>query len=388
MTVSAVVHTSFIRSEDAGTSLGAQVRALFGGARPDAVLLFATPRYDFPRLLSAIDAACRPHLLVGSSSVGEFTREHRTESLACAVALKASEMRFSACVGRRLSHDRLAAARALVSAFEGMTRRDFAYRSALILTDGRAGHTEDLLEHFNVLTGGTYQLFGGAAGGESLVSPSVVFRGLEAIPDAVVALEILSNKPIGIGVGHGFTPCSDPLRVTDARGTRLGSLNAVPAADVFEEFAEKTGQRFDRNDALPFFLHNVIGVDTGRGHKLRVPLRVNHDGSIACATEVPAGSTVQLMNVAPAAAAHAAEDGTHLALCQLHGLRPSLALYFDCVAARQRLGGDFGFKLSALRRTLGCGKLAGFNTTGQLARADGQLNGFHNCTAVVCVIPE
>jgi hypothetical protein len=30
----------------------------------------------------------------------------------------------------------------------------------------------------------------------------------------------------------------------------------------------------------------------------------------------------------------------------------------------------------------------GCNTCAQIARADGQFGGFHNCTAVVCVMPD
>jgi hypothetical protein len=31
---------------------------------------------------------------------------------------------------------------------------------------------------------------------------------------------------------------------------------------------------------------------------------------------------------------------------------------------------------------------AGFNTYGQIAQSAGQFSGFHNCTAVVCVLPR
>jgi hypothetical protein len=35
-----------------------------------------------------------------------------------------------------------------------------------------------------------------------------------------------------------------------------------------------------------------------------------------------------------------------------------------------------------------CGQRhAGCNTFGQIARGEGQFSGFHNCTAVVCIIP-
>jgi len=179
MTLSAVVDTNLARSDEAGASLGDRIRDAFD-ERPDAVILFASPRYDFPPLLKALDAACHPRILVGSSSAGEFTSKVNGEGMACAVALRAHEMQFAVGVGRRLGVDR---------------------------------------------------------------------------PGAV---QILSNKPLGIGVRHGWLPSGDPLRVTQA--------------------------------------------------ELRVPLSVNADSSVQCATEIPAGSAVRIMNVSTAAAAQAAGE--------------------------------------------------------------------------------
>ena len=388
MTLSAVVDTDLAHSAEAGASLGDQIRDAFGGERPDAVILFASPRHDFPPLLRALNSACHPLTLVGSSSAGEFTTNVNGEGMACAVALRAPEMRFAAGVGRTLSTDRSGAAQQVVSSFAGLRRHDFTFRSAIVFADALAGHTEELVDELNVLTGGLYRFVGGGAGGDAAFQRRFVFCATEAIPDAVVALEILSNKPLGIGVRHGWAPSSEPLRVTEAEGMRLGSLNAVAAGDVFEEHAERTGQQFDRDEPFPFFLHNVLGVNTGAGHKLRVPLSVNRDGSIQCATEVPTGSAVQIMTVSTASAARAAAESTHAAVSQLQGGKPAVAIFFDCVATRLRMGTEFGFELDAVRSALGAAPFVGCNSIGQIARSEGQLSGFHNCTAVVCVIPE
>ena len=72
----------------------------------------------------------------------------------------------------------------------------------------------------------------------------------------------------------------------------------------------------------------------------------------------------------------------------MNGYRPKVSLFFDCVATRLRLGSAFGGELSAVATALGDTEYAGCNTYGQIARAEGQFSGFHNCTAVVCVIPE
>lgn len=387
MTTAVVVHSGLLDSFEAGTALGQEIVGVLSGERPDVVMLFASPRYEFSALLKAIDTACGPVLLVGSSSAGEFTSNGNWDG-ACAVALKAPEMRFHAAIGRNLSKDRSAAVRELTSRFQGAANPAFAHRSALIMTDALAGHADDLVEQLAALTGGTYRLFGGGAGGDAHFERRFVFCGTEAVADAVVALEILSNKPLGIGVRHGWKPNGKPLRVTEADGARLVSLNATAVVEVFEEHAARTGQRFDRKEPLPFFLHNVLGVDTAEGHRLRVPLAINADGSITCATEIPEGATVRVMGVASATVCRAAEESATDALRQIGEHKPAVALFFDCVATRLRMGDEFRFELDAVQRALGDTKFAGCNSIGQIARADGQFSGFHNCTAVVCVIPE
>jgi hypothetical protein len=86
-------------------------------------------------------------------------------------------------------------------------------------------------------------------------------------------------------------------------------------------------------------------------------------------------------------AGDAAATATRAAVARLNGHAPRVALFFDCVATRLRLGRDFGSELKAVERALGSAAFAGCNTYGQVARAEGQFGGFHNCTAVVCVLP-
>jgi hypothetical protein len=79
---------------------------------------------------------------------------------------------------------------------------------------------------------------------------------------------------------------------------------------------------------------------------------------------------------------------TKTALEQLQGATAGTALFFDCVATRLRMGRSFGFELDAVKQVLGHAGYAGCKTYGQIARADGQFSGFHNCTAVVAVLPN
>ncbi|MDB6139791.1 MAG: hypothetical protein JWO94_2863, partial [Verrucomicrobiaceae bacterium] len=284
--------------------------------------------------------------------------------------------------------DRERAADEVLKSVTGRQQVPSAYSSALVLTDALAGHADELIEALTLRTGGNYQFFGGGAGDDANFKSTQVICGTEVSSDAVVVLEILSSKPIGIGVRHGWTRASDLMRVTEAAGPLLASLNGIPAVEVFREHAARTSQKFDEKDPLPFFLHNILGIHTSGGYKLRVPLAVGSDGAICCAAEVPVGSIVCIMATDVESAQNAAVHATRDALQQLQGHKPKVALFFDCVATRLRLGKDFGIELEGLRQTLGSVPFAGCNTYGQIARVDGQFSGFHNCTAVVCVFPE
>lgn len=387
MTKYAVFHTEIDDSAAAGTYLGAEISAAFEGESPDVVILFASARFKYQQLLGALDASCHPQHLVGCSSAGEFTSAASATGSACAVAIRSTEMEFGVSLARGLRSDLPAAAESLAANLGGLKRHDYRYHAALVLTDALAGHVEQFIEQLTVHTAGTYQFFGGGAGDDAQFQRTYVFYGSEAIADAAVALEILSNKRLGIGVAHGWQQAGPAMRVTESSGTDLVSLNATSACEAFEEHAEATQQRFDRSTSLPFFLHNVIGIETDGGDKLRVPLGVKPEGAVVLAAEVPAGSTARIMCTGNESAARAASEACRRALQQLDGERPGVAIFFDCAATRLRMGKDFGLELEALSASLGT-PFAGCNTYGQIARAEGQFNGFHNCTAVVCILPD
>ncbi|MEP6593529.1 MAG: FIST N-terminal domain-containing protein [Acidobacteriota bacterium] len=384
---SAAVYTAETDSAAAGQDLGAQVREALGGEVPDAVVVFASSRFQHTTLLEALKDACSPKLIVGSSSAGEFTGGERGEGTACALALRSSHVQFAAGLGRQVGADRARAARDLVATFRGLETRDFPYRAAVVMTDALAGHADDLVEQLTVVTSGKYQFVGGGAGDDARFTRTHVFYGTEAFTDAVVGLEVLSTRPIGIGVGHGWTPAGPGLRVTEADGMRVISLNGLPAVEAFEEHAAQSGQPFDRSNGLPFFLHNILGIDTGAGHRLRVPLAANADGSVTCAAEIPTGAHVHIMKATADSAITAARKATETAVDKLLGQPPGAALFFDCVATRLRMGDVFGFEVDTVSGLLGGAGLVGCNTYGQIARAEGQFGGFHNCTAVVLVLP-
>lgn len=371
-------------SDTAADDLAEQLLAKV--AEPAAIVLFAAPVYDHERLLRRLHERTGA-MIVGSSSAGEFANDVRGEGFASALALGGRDIQVTAVCGQNISGDAAGAARELVAGFVGMRDMRPGYRSALVMTDALAGHADRLVDELTLATEGQYQFFGGGAGDNAQFQKTSVFCGTAVLSDAVVGLEIISDKPIGVGVSHGWQPASRAFRVTEADGVKVVSLNGLPAAEVFQAHAAETEQELDPSAPIPFFLHNILGIETASGSKLRVPLAITDDGAVICASEVPQDALVRIMRSTHQSTVEAAQAATDAALQALGPYKPQAALFFDCVATRLRMGQAFTHELSAVRDRLSGVDLTGCNTHGQIARAEGQFQGFHNCTAVVCLLP-
>ena len=386
MTTVAAVHTTAQDAASAAKDLATQIQGQLDGP-PDALVLFASSAFDYGILLRELQETLRPGILVGSSSAGEFTHGNAGVGTASALAIRSSDLKFAVGIGHGVSRDGRAAARELVSGFQGLDS-EYPHRAALVMSDALAGHAEALVEELTLRTSGRYVLAGGGAGDDARFAKTHVFLGTEAHTDAAVALELLSHKPIGVGVGHGWEPASTAMRATEVDGMRLIGLNGQPAIEAFDAHARENGKEFNHDDPMPYFLHNILGIATGDGYRLRVPLAVHEDGSITCAAEIPEHARVHIMKTSNASATMAAAHATDRALAALEGHAPGAALFFDCVATRLRLGDEFAYELGSVVERLGGAKMVGCNTYGQIARAEGQFSGFHNCTAVVLVIAD
>ena len=388
MTQSAVVFTVLNDGQLAGRELGQKIAEKLSDKTPDVVIVFASSVYDYRALLMSIKETCSPNLLVGSSSAGEFTSGDFGTDSACAVAIYSDELKFTAGISQGIQESREKVADELFNVLSPVHEYQYQYYSAMIFADALSGYTDEMIELLTEKTMGKYQFFGGGAGDNANFQKTHVFFDTEAYTDAVVLLEILSNKPIGVGAAHGWKPAGERMRVTETNGMKLVSLNARPAVELFVEYAAATGQEFDTNNPIPFFLHNILGIEIAGGHKLRVPLSVLPGGSITMASDIPTGTYVNFMATDNDCSKQAAMTAAIGAINQLGNHKPNVALFFDCVATRLRMGKEFDFELDKVTETLNGVNYAGCNTYGQVARVTGQFSGFQNCTAVVCVIPE
>ncbi|GAC1314833.1 MAG: FIST N-terminal domain-containing protein [Mucilaginibacter sp.] len=388
MTESTIVFTNVNPGSKAGQDLGLKIKQKFNDRNPDVIIVFASSVYDYEALLQGLKSVSNPDIIIGTSSAGEFTSHDYGVDSACAVAISSTEIKFKAGLGEGIQKDRKAVAEALENQLTQEDTFKYQYHSAMIFADALSGYTDELIGYLTESTAGKYQFFGGGAGDNANFKRTHVFYDTKAYTDAAVILEMLSTKPIGVGISHGWQPSSKKMKVTAAEGRRLISLNARPAIDLYKEYAASIGKIIDVNQPIPFFLNNILGIEFGGDFKLRAPLGVEADGTILLASDVPVGSYVYIMSSNEDTTKEAAVTATSDALKQLGDNKPNVAIFFDCVATRLRMGHEFGFELDEVNKSLNGVQYAGCNTYGQVARVNGQFSGFQNCSAVVCVIPE
>lgn len=356
------------------------------GLKPDAVIAFASPAYTYEPFLSALRESCHPKVLTGCSSAGEFTESDSGGGSASAIAIRSDEMEFSVGMATGISKDRQRAAREIFSTLSGENEPEYRHRYAMVLTDALGGYVEDLVEQLVRQSRGRHYFFGAGAGDDARFEKTHVFYGQWAYSDAAVVLEILSNRPLGMGAQHGWEPASEPMTVDAAHGVVVEQIGGRPAIMAFKDHARRTGQFLDLTSPLGFFLHNCVGIETPGGSVIRVPLKITEKG-VAFAAEIAPGSRITIMKSTAKSSQEAAKQATREAAAALDKRKPAAAIFFDCAATRLRLGRDFGLELEAVSQILEGAPFAGCNSYGQIMSIPGQLSGFHNCTAVACVFP-
>jgi methyl-accepting chemotaxis protein len=361
------------------------------GRAPLLGIVFATSKTDLAGVAKGLAATLGTVPVIGCSTAGEFVTD-RVSNGGVAVALIASDdMEVTVGLGTGLRASTPRAVQQLCAELKKNRRAPPAgasHKTIFLLSDGMAGNGEGLVDALAMEAGGAVSIAGGAAGDDAAFKETFVFLGDRVERDAVVAAEITSRKKFGVGVFHGWCAASAPGTVTKAEGGKLIAIDGKPAIEFYRAYAKKLNVVLDETNQNQFvFTHELGIVMMNNELKVRAPLSVNPDGSINCATEVPEGKQVRVVEGDHAAIVAAAKTAAESAVQGLGGQEAAGAIVFDCVARKLVLDQDFRKEVDAFRDVVKA-PVAGFNTYGEIARVRGQLSGFHNTTAVVAAIPK
>ena len=118
----------------------AALAELGGNARPDLVVVFASPHHDHGEVLKGVRTVTGAAPLIGCSSAGEFTEKGVLSGSVVVSVVSSDSMRFTVGCGRRLKESLSRAVAEAVTDFRGSSpeafRAGLVHRTILLFTDG------------------------------------------------------------------------------------------------------------------------------------------------------------------------------------------------------------------------------------------------------------
>ncbi|WP_432831583.1 FIST signal transduction protein [Dactylosporangium sp. CA-092794] len=367
-------HSTAADASKAGTE--AAVAAL-AGRRAAAVFVFCSGGQDPATVLAAVRAEAGPDaVVVGGTGLGELSGAGATLHGVAVAAFGGAGFTVRA---HAASIDELGARAAGAEAARVMAGVDAPHRVLLLLCDGTALGPHEIVRGAYSVLGATMPLVGGLTTG----APRLF--GDRALPGGVIGVAIGSDRPIGIGIAHGWRRTEPPMIVTRSVAERVYEFDGEPALDVLL-------RRFDvAGGAQELFDGGMIMRPLGLSRRSGEDIRLLHNGddgdrSVFGTTEVPQGALVWLMEGDHADLMAGTRDSVAEAIAGLGGAAPIGALAFDC-GGRKLYFGEEGTaeEVGAIRAALGGAPFAGFYTVGEVARVRGA-SGMHQLTLVTLAL--
>jgi len=316
----------------------------------------------------------------GMSSDGVIASNTMVPS-GCAALAFGDDVDVAVGLGEGASHDpRGAARRAAAAACAGIDA-DATQTLLLLFYDADAGLHAELVAGAYDVVGPRVRLAGGGANAPVRAGSRhepVQFAAGTVCRDSVVAVALVTQAPVAIGIGHGCELGALPAIVTRSEGRRVLGLDGRPAEEAYLEaighaHAELSDSEFERLATL----HPLVQLELGGRMRPRHVRGRSPGGGLLCAGAIPENAAVAFGEQSPQGVRSSALAAVRDALAQLPGPARA-ALVFDCAARLSVLGIDPQAEVDVLTAALGSERpLVGVYTRGEVARtrgASGEVN--------------
>lgn len=363
------------------TSLRTAIEKLGPSVRASKLIIVYLPiESDHESVLDLLAAMFPDVPVVGATTGGAaFTERGSTRSRAVIGFLGGPGVEVRVCAVENVNAGLTSrvgdAVRRLVS------RPSAAKTSILSFADAFAVDGEELAGVMLEASPAHVRLFGGTAGDDWRFSGTRVFYCRSSLENAAVFALLSSPVELSMAVRHGWSPArgAADFIVTRCQQNKLLELDGRPALDVYTEELQRLGLLEPGADPVPVMATYELGLRTpfGNEYKIRAPLGTEGE-TVILASGVPNRTSVRIMSTNAHAMIAAAKDVAS-SVERANGCRGKLV--FDCAARLRLLGDRYDEEVAAF---LGSGNhpVLGVTCYGELARGKGEVQGFHNTTAV------
>jgi len=383
-------------AQDSETAAAEATSRALEGSNAQLVVVFVSKGHDLGVVARTVDAQSGPAQVVGASTAGEVFTDGPADASVVVMALGGDG--FSVATGLGISEDAQEATADLTT----VSLRDAAFTAAacvnqldrrehtvlLLLADGLVGDQMEVVRGAYEQAGASIPLVGGCAGDDLDMLQTFQIFGDTVYRGAVVAATISSDRPIGIGVRHGWEPVGESMLVTASQGVTVTSLDDRPALDVYlDRFNAPPAVRNDVDAFIEFAVTRPLGIRRRDRMEIRYVGGADFERrTIQCIAEVPAGGLAWTMSGDADTVLGATDDACTEAIEALGGADPLGLMVFDCIARRSVLTDDGDHaEVARMREHAGDAPVAGFYTYGEIARTRGA-GGFHNQTLVALAL--
>lgn len=251
---------------------------------------------------------------------------------------------------------------------------DFDIQTLLVFTDAFAPYKDEFMQSLYDVYGNSVNYLGGGCGSLEMISKPVVITNHGVSANTAVFAQI--GKRLSVGCAHGWQEISAPMKITEANGNEVLSIDWKPAFSVYKELINAhSGQEISVDNFFSIAKSYPFGMaKIDSEFVVRDPLFTNGN-SITIVDKIPTGELVYLLNGNEANLLKGAADAASSAkLNDLEGL-----LCIDCISRVLFLEDNFNKELKAISST----PLTGFLAIGEIANSGNAFLEIYNKTVVV-----
>jgi len=246
-------------------------------------------------------------------------------------------------------------------------------RDLLVFIDAMANATEPFINNMYETIGGGIDVIGGGAGALDFKQAPCVFSRNGLLMD--VALVVQLPTPMHCAVEHGWEILNGPYLVTEAEGTKIKTINYLPAFDIYRNVIEDvTSYKFTKNNFFHVaqnFPFGILGIN--EDILVRDPIQASNS-ELVCVGSVPVNSMVYILSGQPEHIMRAAENAGLMAAKESGTEKKTsmeLTIVFDCVSRVLYLGDNFSSEMAAIQRGVGAQRqIVGALSIGEIANTN------------------
>lgn len=220
------------------------------------------------------------------------------------------------------------------------------------------------------------------AGSASFQSTPCLFTQDQFVANSVLGMFLAET--LKVSLKHAYIPTKVPVYATATEKNKISRIDGVVAFEkyrdlIFSEF----GVRLTRDNFYEHAVHFPFGLITSLEVLVRIPVKLEEDGSLLCIGEIPVGSTLRLLR---APAPHHSNCAQEIA-DEIGDQTGQVLLTFYCAGRQAHLGNAAGAEVQALINACRPEKIAGAVSLGEVTTTDVDgclIPSFHN-GAIVAV---